>query len=72
MNKIDFLIYIFRGTILSILIFFSISFLTVLKQIAPLHYYQKGESYSFDIGFPLVYYGQFWVSGSDIFETDES
>jgi hypothetical protein len=66
MNKIQLWKYIFWGTILSILIFLSISFITVLTQINPLHYYQKDENYHFDIGFPFEYYSQFWIKGSDI------
>jgi hypothetical protein len=54
------------GTILSILIFFSISFLTVLTQINPFHYYKNEETYQLNIGFPLIYYNQFWLSGSNI------
>jgi len=47
------------GTILSILIFFSISFLTVLFQInSPLH---RQTNDHLDIGFPLTYYSQFMV-----------
>jgi hypothetical protein len=47
------------GTILSILIFFSTSFLTVLFQInSPLH---RQTNDHVDIGFPLTYYSQFMV-----------
>ena len=53
---------IFTGTLLSILVFFSISFITVLIQISPLH--KHYETYKLDIGFPFKYYGQFWLSGS--------
>ncbi|UMY65093.1 MULTISPECIES: hypothetical protein [unclassified Flavobacterium] len=54
------------GTALSILVFFSISFLTVLAQIIPFHYYGAKETYKLDIGFPFKFYGQFWLRGNDI------
>ena len=50
------------GTCLSILIFFSISFLFVLYRISPI---TMGNTYQLKIGFPLNYYEQFQVSGSD-------
>jgi hypothetical protein len=56
----------FIGTFLSILVFFSVSFITILTQLNPIHYYQTSESYKLDIGFPFKYYGQFWLSGSNI------
>ncbi|MDI1256781.1 MAG: hypothetical protein PSV16_11850 [Flavobacterium sp.] len=58
MKKLKMLI---SGTILSVLCFFSISFMTLLLQINPLHYYKNDETYKLDIGFPLVYYNQFFV-----------
>jgi hypothetical protein len=46
------------GTLYSILVFFSISFVTVILHInSPLHRY--AESYKFEIGFPFEYYYQF-------------
>ena len=49
-----------KGTLLSILIFFSISFLTVLFQInSPLH--RIKDTYELKIGFPFEYYYEFWV-----------
>ena len=66
MNKPNHIRTIFTGTLLSLLIFFSISFITVLTQINPLHYYRKNETYKLEIGFPFTYYGQFWLSGSTI------
>ncbi len=66
MNKIELWKHIFWGTVLSILIFFSVSFLSILPQINPLHYYRKGELYNLYIGFPFEYYGQFWFRGCDI------
>ena len=53
-------------TILSILIFFSISFITILCQINPLHYYKDNEKYKLYIGFPFKYYNQFFVDESPI------
>ncbi len=48
-----------KPTIFAILIFFSISFLTVLFQInSPLNRVESGE---LNIGFPLIYYNQFMV-----------
>lgn len=52
------------ATILSILVFCSISFITVLLCISPAHYYQKDELYNFRIGFPFTYYRQFLMPGS--------
>lgn len=49
-----------KGTLLSILIFFSISFLTVLFQInSPLN--RIKDNYELKIGFPFEYYHEFWV-----------
>ncbi len=56
----------FHSTVLSILLFASISFFTILMQINPTHTYQKEELYSLNVGFPFVYYRQFWVSGANI------
>lgn len=51
------------GTILSVLIFFSISFVTVLFQISsPIHRQTNGH---LDIGFPFIYYSQFMVDGPE-------
>ncbi len=51
---------IFKGTLLSILIFFSISFLTVLFQInSPLNHHEG--NYEMRIGFPFEYYHEFMV-----------
>jgi len=59
-NKTTKLLYkLLIGTGLSILTFFSISFVTVLLQInSPLH---RQTDCSLDIGFPSVYYKQFIV-----------
>ncbi len=53
-------------TFLSILVFFSVFFLTILYQINPLHYFNSGETYSLNLGFPFKYYEQFWLTGSKI------
>jgi hypothetical protein len=66
MSKPKLLRTIFTATLLSILVFLSVSFITVLTQINPLHYYKKHEPYKLEIGFPFEYYHQFWVSGSTI------
>ena len=66
MNRIKQFKIVLSGTALSILVFFSISFLTILTQINPLHYYQDTETYKLDIGFPFKYYEQFWLRGNDI------
>ncbi len=53
---------LFTATLLSILLFFSTSFLTVLQQIPPI----AAESTSrLKIGFPFVFYEQFQVRGND-------
>lgn len=52
---------IIKGTLFSILIFFSISFLTVLFQLnSPLNRFE--EDYELKVGFPFQYYRQFIVS----------
>lgn len=61
MDKTKFVRTMFFGTFLSILVFFSISFITILTQINPLHYYKDNETYKLDIGFPFKYYGQFFA-----------
>jgi len=57
---------VIQGTLLSVLIFLSVSFVTVLTQINPVHYYKNGEPYRLDIGFPFRFYQQFWLRGSEI------
>lgn len=58
---------VFAGTFLSVLIFFSISFITFLGQIAPFRYYKEGrEFYHLSVGFPLTFYEQFWLRGSEL------
>lgn len=52
---------IFKGTLLSILVFFSVSFLYVIYRISPI---TMGNTYSLEIGFPLKYYYQFQVGGN--------
>jgi len=51
------------GTLLSILVFFTVSFLTVLIQIAgPLN--GHAPRVGLDVGWPLTFYTEFWVRGS--------
>jgi hypothetical protein len=57
----DLLNYIIKGTVLSVLIFFSISFLFVLYRISPI---TVGDTYSLEIGFPFSYYEQFQLRGN--------
>lgn len=66
MSKSKLIRVIFTGTLLSILVFLSVSFITFLTQINPLHNYKSSETYKLDIGFPFIYYRQFWLSGSTI------
>jgi len=59
--------HLFKGTILSILVFFSVSFLPFLYRISPL---TIGEDFDpLDIGFPLTYYSQFKMRGNDFFNS---
>jgi len=52
-----------KGTLLSILIFFSVSFLTVLFQInSPLNRFE--ERYDLRIGFPFEYYYEFIIDSN--------
>ena len=55
------LINILKGTVVSILIFLSVSFLFVLYRISPL---TMGDTYNLEIGFPFIYYEQFQLSGN--------
>lgn len=52
---------ILKGTALSILIFFSISFLFVLYHISPI---TMGDTYNLEIGFPFKYYEQFQLGSN--------
>ena len=53
------------GTFLSILVFLSISFLTIIDHTGLLLYFINGETDNFDIGFPFKYFRQFWLRGND-------
>lgn len=64
MKGINFIKHTLVGTGLSILIFFSISFLTVLSQINPLFNIET-EDYILEIGFPFVYNVQFCLNGNE-------
>ena len=63
MIKKKIIIDVVLGTLLSILVFFSISFITFLDNIGPLHYYGRNEAYHLEIGFPFTYYYEFFLSG---------
>ena len=54
------------GTVLSMLVFFSISFWTILFHINPLHHYDKNDSFKMEIGYPFVYHEQFLLNGDRI------
>jgi len=56
--------HLVTSTGLSILVFFSISFISILTQINPLHTYKNHEVYDFNIGYPFMYYEQFMVRGN--------
>ncbi len=52
------------GTLLSILVFFAVSFLSILGQIAgPLNGHTPRVR--LDVGWPFTYYQEFWVNGSE-------
>jgi hypothetical protein len=51
-----------EGTGLSILVFFSISFMFVLYRIGS---FAPGNNYDLSIGFPLEYYGQTQLKGNN-------
>ena len=56
-------IQILKGTIISTLVFFSISFLPFLYKISP---FSRGEDLNkLELGFPLRYYYHFQVRGND-------
>jgi len=55
---------IITASLLSILVFLSISFITVLLRMAPFHYYKNGEGIKFTIGFPFKYYTVFFANGN--------
>jgi len=51
------------GTLLSILVFFAVSFVSILGQIAgPLNGHTPRTR--LDVGWPFTFYQEFWVSGS--------
>ena len=54
-------IRLLKGTLLSVLVFFSISFLYVIYRISPI---TIGDTYDLSIGFPFKYYQQFQVTGN--------
>lgn len=66
MNNLKRFKNLISATVLSVLVFLSISFVTVLIQINPIHYYANGEPYRLDIGYPFRFYEQFFLRGSEI------
>jgi len=53
------IILILKGTLLSILLFFSVSFLSVLSSISP--FSRIGDCLDLKIGFPFTYYRLFSI-----------
>src|SRR5262245_1301246 len=54
---------LFIGTLLSILVFFAVSFLSILGQIAgPMN--GHAPRIRLDVGWPFKFYEEFWLSGS--------
>lgn len=62
--------YLFIGTILSALVFFSISFLTLLLDLKTFNPYAVNGKYHFEIGFPLTYYREFYMEGNTFPSSD--
>jgi hypothetical protein len=58
-------ILLFKITIVSIIVFFSISFISILYQILPFKYHNEFEQYQLEIGFPFIYYSQFFLKGNE-------
>lgn len=53
-----------NGTLLSILVFFAVSFVSILGQIAgPLNGHTPRTR--LDVGWPFTFYQEFWINGSD-------
>ncbi len=54
--------FIFKVTFQSVILFFAVSFLTVLYHILP-HWFNlpREMAYEMNIGFPFQYYEQFWL-----------
>jgi hypothetical protein len=57
---------ILYATVLSVLVFLSFSFLSVLSCIKPLHNDRPGELSGMQIGVPFTYYQQFYMKGQDM------
>ncbi len=47
--------------IVSVLVFCTISFMSFLSQIAPFKHESAEDMYRLSIGFPFIFYGQFWI-----------
>ena len=55
--------FIFKVTFQSIILFFAVSFLTVLYDILPDYFnLPKNHSFEINIGFPFQYYERFWIN----------
>lgn len=63
MKKQKWIIDTILGTILSVLLFFSISFITFLTNVNPFHHYAQEELYHLEIGFPFTFYSEFLLNG---------
>ena len=55
--------FIFKVTFQSAILFFAVSFLTVLYHILPNYFnFPKESAYGINIGFPFQYYERFWIN----------
>ena len=54
--------FLIKGTLLSVLIFFSISFITIVLQLPP---FQDYDTNKIKIGFPWQFYYQFCIERCD-------
>jgi len=57
--------FLIKGTLLSALIFSSVSFINIIVQLSPFHYYRNNETPELRIGFPWKFYYQFFLSPCD-------
>lgn len=58
------LVFMGVGTLLSILVFFSISFLTLLEDLSTFNPAANRGKYHFELGFPFTYYREFFLEGN--------
>ncbi len=55
--------FLFKVTFQSAILFFAVSFLTVLYHILPNSFhFPKETPYGINIGFPFQYYERFWIN----------